>query len=101
MNILRNISYGIIFSIAVLFCFGPSLFSNSPILINNIEFVENSKTDSQGSPEDSETFNDDEQILQPNLFCFQEESVCKIPLTGTLKITPDIPDSSWQPPKNS
>jgi hypothetical protein len=101
MKIIRNISYGIIFSIAVILCFGPNLFSNSLISINNIEFVENSKTDTQSSPADSETVNDDEQIMQSYLFCFEEESVCNMPVTGTMRIIPDIPNTSWQPPKIS
>ncbi|MCX6279508.1 MAG: hypothetical protein NT004_15630 [Bacteroidetes bacterium] len=99
MHFFRKFSFRILFSFAVVFCFGLHLYSNYNVnqciaglntIPNNVEYSLISDFDSFG----------DDQINRAVIFTSSVEDGVLIPIPHNCKIINNYSFSIWQPPNN-
>jgi hypothetical protein len=101
MKLYREISFRIIFLIAVLFCFGVNTYSYSTIQTTNFsELTANTNNVLNYLSSDIDPFGDD-QINHINEFSSVVDLSYQIPILQNYFLITNISFSIWQPPKIS
>ena len=96
----RNISFGILITLAVLFCFGIHAYSNSGIRSYNIELSSCSNNGENSFSSEIDSFDDDQNshfIESSSLL----ESKSQMPIPRNFFLINKFVLSVWQPPKIS
>ena len=96
----RKISFGIIFTLAVLFCFGIHAYSHSGIRSFNIELSSGSNNGGNSFSSDIDSFDDDQNfhVIESSSLV---ESISQMPIPRSFFLINKFFLSVWQPPKIS
>jgi hypothetical protein len=100
MKIHRKILFGILLTLAVLFCFGMKVYSNSNIRSFSVELSSGPSSDEFSFFSDIDSF-DDDQIKQINEIRSFVEHRSQLPIPQNYFLIFKFLVSVWQPPKIS
>jgi len=96
----RKISFGILFTLAVLFCFGTNAYSNSGIRSYSAALTSSSNNGENSFSSDIDSVDDDQDfhVIENRSW---EEPISPMPIPLHLLLINKFVLSVWQPPKVS